>query len=486
MRTPRAFAALAALSALVAVLVRLRGRRPCGRPAGPAVGERVAISAMGRVGYLGQSAVVFSHVRRPFPGVARGDVLWALKWLQHRHPALALQLEIAPAERGGVALRRTRLDEPSNAVEGLLVWHGEGRDPLALCRDLLNDQALGGGRAGGPLWRLHVVAGRDWIFAGSHAVMDAAGQMTMLRDLFAQLRTAVDKRELPKSLPALPPIDDLLTPQPVTALVGALVGTWTDFYAGHPSIPLRSPDARFEPTNDLIVSQGDASSLDAVLSRCREEGISANAVMAAAVFFAVYRARRPGPGRSKAITVPFAVNLRSRVDPPIDPSAVMDAAINGEVSHSVGNEPARVSLWGVARAFHQQTQALLRAQEPQRDLQILRVMTDVLPDAIRFIERQKEASQTGRMGDVNMSNLGIAQLDDPKASCFHFVDTVPRASMLVHFCAASVAGHGMSYTMAWLPSLLDREAAESILHDIRGIFESAHLYTDAYSLADAL
>jgi len=367
--------------------------------------------------------------------------------LQARHPLLRVRIVDTPA-----GLCWTGADVPAiplreEARRDDRHWHAE------LAAELNRPLPW----AEGPLVRvvhLRGAAGGDLLAAFHHAVADGLSGVNFLRQLLAAAADAGPEVAGPAVL--RPPLEEQL-PAAARGAAGLLrAGAMAlrqvpDLLAGIRRLPVTAwapPRSRQTGVIPLVLAAPEAAALAA---RCRAEGTSVHAALAAAFLQAVHAALAPAepwPVRGR-LGVVSPVSLRARLEPPAG-AAEFGFFVSAV---TVLESPAEIggAFWPLARAVKGRLAAALERDEPALAvrLQNLALRGGGTPEQLALRAEQLFPAAVG------LTNLG--RLGDT-------VETFGAATLeQLHFSAAlnALAGSGLGVAAATYAGVLRLNVAHA-------------------------
>ncbi|MFN8010320.1 MAG: hypothetical protein U0P81_02840 [Holophagaceae bacterium] len=382
----------------------------------------------------------------------------ALADLQDRHPLLRVKVAgpggCFEAGAGPIPLRtpprRDAASWKAVAAEELHRPIPHGPDPLIRAVWL-------GGEGGGEL-----------ILTANHAILDGLSCLAVLRGIL-QACVARQQGLAPEAVAStrVPALDDGLPPGargrlPPPRRERPLA--W-DGKAG--------PAERRSRVDYLALSPAETAAL---ADRCRAEGTTVHGAVSAAALLAFREAL--GPGRPLVLT--SNVNLRPLLAPPVE-EGVVGCFISGvSTRHAAGPD---VPFWDLAREVRAEVAAATARGEP------LRAAARPFRPWMAFLARHllPRVGQ-GRLGDVNVSNLGRSDVQEPGGPL----------RLVEAYCMASqhAVGHGLQVglwtldgtlfaTLTHVAPLLSPARAEVLARTLLGLLRRAGAAGD-FTLGDGV
>jgi hypothetical protein len=339
----------------------------------------------------------------------------AMAHLQERHPLLRARIVGDPS-----GPRWTTPPLPS--APELRVADGE--EARSLERLAESELRRGYLPASEPLWRCVFAPSRGGephrlILSAHHSVADGMSGLVLITDLVATCAALAAGEKLSPYLPALPPLDDLLEPEPAWERLrrrirqrwrglGGLLLCAPEMLPLETAAPLESRRTR------VLFRAVPRSTLDALRTRAREERTTVTGALAAAFL----EATRATVGGLRKVPLNHLVSLRgSRV-----PGEQLGCFTSGILTtHSLGKDQP---FWDVARKTTTRLRAALKRGEPLVPVRANRGWAHL---ARAEIERQvAEPGSTGREGALSLSSRGC--WPDPSAGPFKVRSLFPATS----------------------------------------------------------
>ncbi|MGW7489003.1 phthiocerol/phthiodiolone dimycocerosyl transferase family protein [Streptomyces sp. NPDC054786] len=307
----------------------------------------------------------------------------------------------------------------------------------------------------------------DLILTVSHVIADGTTLMELLRRLveLAAVSATSPAVDAPRPRRPLPPPEALLprringAPRTVH-LVAWLVA---DRIAGALARPRRLWPATPVPPalrrTRLIRHELDAAQLDALVRRCRLEGVTVHSALAAAMALAVSGTAGPA-GRGARVTVGSPVDFRADLVPPV---GTRDAGAYVATVPSHIKVGAAGGLWAVARGAHRD---LRRRKRLHQHLALVSLLRFMAPRSVRRSARVLALVDRSGPGNTCLSNIGRYGFPDRagrwELSGAQFVAGISVSGYLV---ATVNTSHGsLHWNFTHIDGAVPRDRAERIAH----------------------
>ncbi|QLY33327.1 phthiocerol/phthiodiolone dimycocerosyl transferase family protein [Nocardia huaxiensis] len=242
----------------------------------------------------------------------------------------------------------------------------------------------------------------DLILTVSHVIADGTTALALLRDLVEY--AAGNPPDGPAAhRPPLPPLEELLPSgfQGVRGLIRA-VGT----AIADQAVSLVTRPRRLEPQTvvdahsrrtRLWHRELSGDQLEALIERCRAEGVTVHGALTAAMALALGRA--VAPGQNGRIGIGSPIDFRGELHPVVSPDEA------GAYVCTVPSFPrfGEVDLWDVARELNQD---LLRRKRFRQHLALIALLRLATPESVSASARTVALLDQRGPGNVCISNIG--------------------------------------------------------------------------------
>lgn len=264
----------------------------------------------------------------------------------------------------------------------------------------------------------------DLILVLSHVLLDGRSMAALGWRILAY---TFGVRPPAVSRPPIPAPDDLIPPAYTglhRALRANLAGQFTALARRPTGLPGTLPALPLRRTR-AVIRTIDGDQLSALRARCRAEGVTVNAALAAALATALGTLARPGRSGSAGIGIPVDVRTRLHPTPDDDEPGMFTAVVPTFVPYGTG------TLWSSARAAKDQ---LAQRLTQHADLTALAAIRYGCPRTLESGRRAIELIDRRAPWNVTLSNLGrLAPPETPEPlhlSALTVAGTNPCASAL--------------------------------------------------------
>ncbi|WP_067686608.1 phthiocerol/phthiodiolone dimycocerosyl transferase family protein [Nocardia jejuensis] len=357
--------------------------------------------------------------------------------LAAEHPLLRVSVESA------VDGTEPRFTAPAHPAIPIRIVLAEAGSPAAVAADGAGTASSGGGEVDDSAWQREVetvelssslpwrtgpllrfvdivhhggTSGEqhDLLLTISHVIADGTTALTLLRrvlELADRLRDpATTAADIITPRPALPAPEHLLPKRfrGLRGIVNAAGAAIADQAAAAlaragrlaPEVVVPAADRRTR----LLHRELTAEQLEAVVERCRTEGVTVHAALAAAMAQAL--GQECAPGRAGRIGIGSPIDFRAELDPPVDQA---DAGAYVATVPSALSYGAVPSIWHSARELNR---GLSRRKLLQQHLALLVTLRFLCPGSVAGAERSFAVVDAKGPGNVCLSNIGRYRFAD--------------------------------------------------------------------------
>ena len=374
-----------------------------------------------------------------------------------------------------------RYEPAADPVLPIRIVHADAHDEHAAERELDNiEMVVPVGTSTAPMARLVDVvraAGtdaeeHDLILTMSHTIVDATARVAMLAQLIryaAEWDPTIDR---PRPVVSRDPVSPLgyLLPRGVRSTGSAMAAMFSEHMASLLARPKPLAPERHVPPAEkrtrLLLRKLSGDQLEALLTVCRQKGVTVHAALSTAVARAVGREIGIEKGR---VTIRTPVQVRAALSPPLNKSDVGNYMC---VTSTYTEVDPDADFWAVARQFNKDLKRRLRLR---RHLSSIAIMRRFAPKSLATSGRFVDGIDGRAGGSVLVSNLGRVdfpdQVGDWKLSAVQFFSTLSVTGQMA-ICAVTSNGV-LHFNVCYIEGQVSAERAARVTDGTLAILMAA-------------